>query len=729
MNERDIGININTSATGTGAQDAREEIEALTASTAEHAEMQDDLGSSVAQASQEMARQTGLASELSGEMQGAANVAADFASILEGQGSSFEERNRDQAAAQEALRGVTEDETQALRELVGEVESAEEILEGLRAKTEELAEEFEDVTEETQETSDGLDDVTAGANRLRRAALGAALTAAASGAASLGGELLEAGENMSEFDEEAGQMLQTVGRNTQEIGRFTATVAAGFAVGGPVGAGLGAVVAGFQGVARSIAEAAEVSRRVAAGINTDWQRSADQIEETTAATDRYRAALQRLNDEQAEESRLLRETFDQARALRDVQLELAERAGEVRIGEIRNGDLPEEEQNRLIGIIRDELSRARGGNEVANAQESGAVARRRIVELRNNESDALDAVEGARRQVEINPAAESKDVIDQRNAAAQELADTFDRISGVLSQNSVVFDFLNTLGGREATGFTALSREIGEASILRDDEGRPDQRGDIDPVLAAGALRSAIAQFEQTDGLNIRGVDIEGLREALSLSEGVIAGNDSAAAATAASDLAAANLASAQEALEAATTALNENLVQLETQALSADARVATIPGLVEGEVANDQQARANQQVASRAAAQQRQNDIDDREQRLQDALADEARQAEAARQAAFTAAAGSAASLGSQSGVPDRAQQALNNAVLQARDGVSDEEQARILNLLDQMTTFLERQAGANPSADGLSSLQAIDQISRRVAAVESRERRSVRR
>lgn len=195
---------------------------------------------------------------------------------------------RDTAAAKRiaALEAAEAAETQA-KALTKVKEAEESLAEGLgelKTATDDFTESTEKATVQTGE----LDENVANIARAQRAA---ALADLARNVGLIGGKFREAAGEIREFDAEAAEKLEATGDRIEKVTGAVSQLALGFAVGGPLGAGVAAIGILVSSLVDEFMRSEVAAAKAAAAQSQAQHEVADAVRETMAAEAERRVAL------------------------------------------------------------------------------------------------------------------------------------------------------------------------------------------------------------------------------------------------------------------------------------------------------------------------------------------------------------------------------------------------------------------------------------------------------
>lgn len=283
--------------------------------------------------------------------------------------------------------------------------AAVELKQGLEQITEEVKD-IEQATEQANEQGGELDE---NVRKITRAERGRALADLANHVGLIGQKFKEVAAEMEEFDAEAARSLRDTGENIEKTTTAISQLALGFAVGGPLGAGLAGITILVTDLMALFGEM-ELAAAQAAAREKQARLEVEQQIRTTAAAERERQA-------EMESGAVLRALAEELSALEKITNERRIQSGLAREKRrLENEVLQAEDQARLAEIDEAQATGKLTAPEAeAQRAEIEASARKRARETRKEDAQA-DA-----KQAE-DEAKDAEEIALQKRAAANQFA-------------------------------------------------------------------------------------------------------------------------------------------------------------------------------------------------------------------------------------------------------------------------------------------------------------------
>lgn len=211
-------------------------------------------------------------------------------------------------------------------------QKAQAAAESVREVTKET-EKLVETVEEVDKKSDKLDENVEKITRLQKAQVIAQLGGQVS---QLGAAFNTVADGIESFDKDGAKSLRSIGDNLETAGSAVTSLAIGFAVGGPLGAGVAALGEGVKYVATEMGKAAEEAVKMEAKYDTAFDRLIDkmgtvagekaklELKTWLATLDDEEAAIQRQNDALARNQELI-----EAKAAAQAKLDAAKTRNEI----------------------------------------------------------------------------------------------------------------------------------------------------------------------------------------------------------------------------------------------------------------------------------------------------------------------------------------------------------------------------------------------------------------
>lgn len=161
-------------------------------------------------------------------------------------------------------------------------------------ETEKLVETVEEVDKKTDKLDENVEKIT----RLQKAQVVAQLGGQV---AQLGKAFTTVADGIESFDQEGAKSLRSIGENLETAGSAVTSMAIGFAVGGPLGAGVAALGEGVKYVASEMGKAAEEAVKMEAKYDTAFDKLIDKLGKVAGekAKVELKTWLETLDDEEA----------------------------------------------------------------------------------------------------------------------------------------------------------------------------------------------------------------------------------------------------------------------------------------------------------------------------------------------------------------------------------------------------------------------------------------------
>lgn len=172
----------------------------------------------------------------------------------------------------------------------GMLDGVPERVDTVTAKVEDLKKELGPVAKAAEDVGEAMDDSAKKADKLGENVEKIARTQKAQAVAQLGGQVAQLGSafksvasEVEVFDKDLANTLRNTGGNIEAIGGAVGSIAIGFAVGGPIGAGVATLAEGVKRVVLGMAEAAEESVKFAATGSAAFKNLVDKLGDVATA--------------------------------------------------------------------------------------------------------------------------------------------------------------------------------------------------------------------------------------------------------------------------------------------------------------------------------------------------------------------------------------------------------------------------------------------------------------
>ena len=387
-------------------------------------------------------------------------------------------------------------------------------LEELKTATEEYAEAADEATTNTGQLDENV-------GKIARAQKAAAVADLAQKVGLIGDKFKEAAREVRQFDEETADRLENTGDQIQRVTGAVSQLALGFAVGGPIGAGV-AALAILVGSLTELFMEQEIAAAQAAAKQREALLEVEQaVRSAKAAEDERRAAM--------ESDAVLRSLNAELSALEKITVERRVQSGLAREKRrLENEVLQAEDQAALAEIDRDEAAGKITGPEAETKRaDIEAAARKRARETRKGEALEEARLADEEAKAKADAAAKARAAADeiarqqeQEFDKAKGLTDYFEKEQGMMVPGDPAnAKFLDDIGAEMETARKILAdleakRQEAEKTAAAAAAESESASGTADAKReSAGAIVSAVdrAGEAQERGLSARG-DIAGLR-------------------------------------------------------------------------------------------------------------------------------------------------------------------------------------------------------------------------
>lgn len=340
---------------------------------------------------------------------------------------------------------------------------SEDVSEGLGKIGEELdgiAEAGEGAKEEAGKLGENVSEIT-------QAQKGRAIADLAGNVGLIGRKFKEAASEVREFDVEAADKLQATGERIEAVSGAVSQMALGFAVGGPLGAGVAALGVGIGVLVNNFKEAEVAAIRAAAEQKKAFQEAAEAARDAAAearqradalASDEIEAGIKRQNEALAEGLALVEKQIAAARRKRQEAEEIFQAEDKLKLAQI-------DESEAKGGLSKEEAATQRARVEQGAVERARAERKRKAIEDAEKAAAAAAEKGGIASGAETEAGAKEAEAKSAAEAAAEarKSAEDVARRDAIIAAENKVTGLQNTVVPR-----AGLKGEIRDAMRERD---------------------------------------------------------------------------------------------------------------------------------------------------------------------------------------------------------------------------------------------------------------------
>lgn len=360
---------------------------------------------------------------------------------LEGVNAAAAENPMLEGKAEADARRAAERETaEAIDAQAAALQKAAAAAKEMEERCAELEEQLRDVNDACEEANEQVPDLDENVSKIARAQKAQALAQLAGNIGQIAGKFREAASEAEEFDRAAADSMRATADRIETVTGAVATLALGFATGGPIGLGLAGLVLGAKALMEAFQQAEMASIKAAAAERKAMEDAAEAAREAASAareraselkSEGIRIAIERENTELEKQLGLIDKTLKLNREKRAAAEEIAKAQDEFNLARITNDEAtgkisPEEAAKQRAAIEAGAVGRSRD-ERVQRGDEAAEAAAKKAEEEEQ-------AARIAAAQVEFAKADEEE----ARKKAAMELAATAEQAKEVERLQSLV---------------------------------------------------------------------------------------------------------------------------------------------------------------------------------------------------------------------------------------------------------------------------------------------------
>ncbi|MEP2776793.1 MAG: hypothetical protein ABJQ29_11400 [Luteolibacter sp.] len=306
-------------------------------------------------------------------------------------------------AEADARRKAAEDEAKAIEAQAAAMEKAAAASKELEAGLAEISEELDEIADSSEEANEQGRELDENVKNIARVQKAQAVADLARQVGEIGNKFREAAAEVEDFDKEAAASMRATADRIDQVSSAVSTLAMGFAVGGPVGAGVAALALGVKALVDAFKDSEVAVIKAGAVQRKAMEEAADAARKAAVeAADRARElksdeienAIRRQNSALEEGLDTLRNQVGEARKRRQEEEEVLKSKDKLEFAKIdkaeASGEIDSEEAaKQRINVEQGAIDRARDERKRQAAIE--AAAAEQAAQKEKAAADAADA--------------------------------------------------------------------------------------------------------------------------------------------------------------------------------------------------------------------------------------------------------------------------------------------------------------------------------------------------